>query len=68
MRFNFLSGYSNVEKQINYSYLRTSTYVVHVLLYVASKTWNPLTVWGEIPQTMLVKNEPDIFRIKSLVF
>ncbi len=35
--------------------------------YGASKTGNPLTVWGEILQIILVKNAPDIFRIKSVM-
>ncbi len=40
-------------------------FVVRVLLFGASKTGNPLTVQGEILQTILVKSAPDLFRIKS---
>jgi hypothetical protein len=41
------------------------TYVVHVLMYGASKTGKPLTAWGEILQTILVKSAPDLFREKN---
>jgi hypothetical protein len=36
---------------------------VHVSLYGASKTRNPLTVRRDIIKTHLVQNAPDIFRI-----
>ncbi len=39
--------------------------IVHASLYGASKTGNPLTMWGDILQTHLVQNAPDIFRIKQ---
>jgi hypothetical protein len=42
-------------------------YIVRVLQHGASKTRNPLTVWGEIFQTILVKSAPEIFRIKWVV-
>jgi hypothetical protein len=43
-------------------------YVLYVFYcYGASKKGNPLTMRGDILQTILVKNAQDIFRIKSLV-
>ncbi len=47
---------------------RSSLIVVRVLLYGANMTGNPLTVRGEILQTILVKSAPDLFRTKSVVF
>ncbi len=51
-----------MEEQFNYIFL-CRTYVF--CCYSASKKGNPLTMRGDILQTILVKNEPDIFRIKS---
>ncbi len=39
--------------------------IVSILLYGVSKTGNPVSMRGEILQTLLVKNAPDIFRIKT---
>ncbi len=39
---------------------------LRVLLYGASKTGNPLPVWGEILQTILEKSAQDLLRIKTL--
>jgi hypothetical protein len=52
-----------VEEQVCY------LFVSHVFYcYGASKTRNTSIVRGEILQTIWVKNAPDIFRIKSVVF
>jgi hypothetical protein len=41
---------------------------VFYYMYCASKTGNPLTLRGEILQTILVKIAPGLFRTKSFVF
>jgi hypothetical protein len=37
--------------------------IVHVSLYGAKQTGNPLTMRGDNHQTHLVQNAPDMFRI-----